>query len=461
MGGNGAIESAAELLNELLDLKAQRDTGLSNGTTAEISAMFKRVQEARYKRAKSIVTGSHTQQALFAYENPLLSDFVWRVASPLAGEGSSLRMLSSRIKGGTRLRHSEAKPRAHMVPYDVELPAKAVGAAAQWVGRGLLGACVGLLAYAANASSGRDWLGRMISQSPLSTNQSLVYSLAMLMSPSLIYTIEGYRAGNQGTLLALPGLATFGLPFQSIARVAPAYTMLSALEVHEDPADRCLNVDVARVLLPSLIAGYLVPSAVVLSLPSSSDKAWLGQLLPALFSAVTFVLGQLNRQRRLRKAAGNGAPTSGEEHAKKRYNDSDVPYIQSTYKVAFTVQAVVHIASLLTSFRRVRDAPAISYTFADLLQGNSNLTLGPSLLKSGAALTFAAYLAHGLNSLWNLRSQGYITTARALKAAAGVLCGQALVGPGAALTGLWHWREGVIANLATKEVPLSGGKKKV
>ncbi|KAF3025504.1 hypothetical protein E8E14_007727 [Neopestalotiopsis sp. 37M] len=443
MGGNGAIESAAELLNELLDLKAQRDTGLSNVTTAEISAMFKRVQEARYKRAKSIVTGSHTQQALFAYENPLLSDFVWRVASPLAGEGSSLRMLSSRIKGGTRLRHSEAKPRAHMVPYDVELPAKAVGTAAQWVGRGLLGAGVGLLAYAANTGSGRDWLGRMISQSPLSTNQSLVYSLAMLMSPSLLYTIEGYRAGNQGTLLALPGLATFSLPFQSIARVAPAYTMLSALEIHEDPADRCLNVDVARVLLPSLIAGYLVPSAVVLSLPSSSDKAWLGQLLPALFSTVAFVLGQLKKQRGLRKAAGEAAPTSGEEHAKKRYNDSDVPYIQSTYKVAFVVQSVVHIASLITSFSR----------------GNLNLNHGPSLLKSGVALASAAYLLHGFHSLWTLRSQGYITTAKALKTAAGVICGQALVGPGATLTGLWHWREGVIADLATKEVPVSGDKK--
>ncbi|ETS79271.1 hypothetical protein PFICI_09124 [Pestalotiopsis fici W106-1] len=443
MGGNGAIETAAELLNELLDLKAQRQAGLSNMTTAEISAMFKRVQDARFERAKFTVSTSHQMQALFAYENPLLSDFIWRVATPLSGEDNSMRMLSARIKGGIRLRHSQVEPRPHMVPYDVELPAKSFGAATQWVGRGLLGAGVGLLFNAAHSQSGRVWLSRMISQPSFNATQSLLYSLAMLISPALIYTIEGHRAGNQGSLLALPSLATFSLAAQSITRVAPAYTTLSALEVHQDPADRCLSVDVAEVLFPSLIAGYLAPSAVLLSLPSSSHNAWLGQLLPALFSTTTFVLGYINKQRRLHKGDGKTTSTSGEEHVKKRYNDSDVPYIKSTYKMAFAVQSVIHITSLVLSFR----------------QGSYNMISGSGLLKSGAGLTSAAYLLHGLHSLWSLRSQGYISTARALKAAAGVVCGQVLVGPGAALTGLWHWREGVIASLAKKENHVSQDKK--
>lgn len=86
MGANAAIETAAELLNALLDMNAERRNCLEDLTPDEIKAFFERVQDARFKRAGFTVSTSHDLQALIAYGKPILATIAFRVFMRLAGE---------------------------------------------------------------------------------------------------------------------------------------------------------------------------------------------------------------------------------------------------------------------------------------------------------------------------------------------------------------------------------------
>ncbi|KAI5919843.1 hypothetical protein F4810DRAFT_714030 [Camillea tinctor] len=100
----------------------QQPGGLDTPSTGELRSIFAKMQSSRFVRAKETVATSHDRQSLFAFENPLLPNIVWRVISPLAAEETPLQGLGDRIVGASRLKHILAP---HLVPYDYELPAEA------------------------------------------------------------------------------------------------------------------------------------------------------------------------------------------------------------------------------------------------------------------------------------------------------------------------------------------------
>lgn len=486
------METAAELLNALLEVSGKNPGGLNALESSDYAKIFGQMQSARFDRATNIVNRAHAMQALFARENPALTNVVFNVLPRLSGEDNSLRMTAESIVGASRLKYAPVPNRPRVIPFDCELPSKPMSPASQKPLRALFIAAMIIILFvtakafripfdklgnwAAMLSLQRHWLGDgplnnllngMVSiiSYPLAANDPesrvhLMYFLAQLISPLLIYTIEGYRCGNQGTLLALPFIFTAGMQVQGIGRIAPLYGILNALQSREDPGGRSVRPAVARALLPALILGYVMPTVMMFA-PTSNTANWqdwmaLWQAAPVLFSLFTFIfsfaLGQW--QKLVGPVEKKGDKEAEERRMFERYEDKDVPILKSVYTYAFWTQATVHICvfaytffhphlSFSTLFWNLPNPMEMEWTITDVS------ILAKVFFQYDMVTALAAIVMFNVYTLFNLRRQGMITTFTALKAVMAVLLGQLLVGPGATWSGLWYWREGIISGLST------------
>ena len=486
MGANAAIETAAEFINAILDMKAEREDRLEDMAPDEIKAVFERVQDVRFERAGFTVSTSHDLQALTAFEDPILATLAFRVLMPLAGEHNFFRDLSKRIVGGSRMRHLDLPSRPHALPYDHELPAKPLGVLTNRFAAGLFSCAMILLIYTANsamkmshaelrswsefASLNRNWLGNTatndsskvptfpvsfcVEGSAPASRMQLIYFLTHMLSPLLIYTTEGYRIGRHGTLLSLPIIFMIGIRFQGLGLIAAIYALLSSLQSEQNPVDRPIRVDDARSIGLALVLVVTVPSILMIA-PTSIESRWQDwiQFLPPFFSIFTALLSSILGWRRQAKS---------DEHSDKHpewYSTDDIPILKFAYRLAFAVQSTAHLATIC--YACFRPDPSLSTLFRGSpisFQGEWNVVTfsvkGLGFLKHDRVLTVAAIAGHNLYSLWELRCQGYISTLRAAKAASAVVLGQLVLGSGATWAALWSWREDVIAGLSVPD----GGK---
>lgn len=488
MGANAAIETAAEFINALLDMKAERQNHLEDMAPEDIKAVFERVQDVRFERAGFTVSTSHDLQALTAFEDPILATLAFRVLMPLAGEHNFFRDLSKRIVGGSRMRHLDLPSRPHALPYDHELPAKPLGVLPSRIVGGLFCFAMILLIYTANSATkmshdelrswgefvplNRNWLGTTatndslkVPTSPLSLpimdsdpapRMQPIYFLTHMLSPLLIYTVEGYRIGRHGTLLSLPILFMIGIQFQGLGTIAPLYALLSALQSEQNPVDRPVRIDDARSLIPALILTIAVPAILVIA-PTPMESRWQDwiQFLAPSFSILTAVLSSVLRRRRQLKREDD----QSDKHP-EWYSTDDIPLLKFAYRLAFAVQATAHLATLSSTVFYPGSSPfKLFRSLPTSFQGQGTwATLsvkGPAIdWNHDLGLVVAAIAAHSLYTVWELRRQGYVSTFSAVKAASAVVLGQLVLGSSATWVGLWAWREDVIAGLSVPD----GGK---
>jgi hypothetical protein len=145
-------------------------------------------------------------------------------------------------------------------------------------------------------------------------------------------------------------------------------------------------------------------------------------------------------------------PNDSDKHP-EWYDTSDVPILKTTYGVVAAFQATVHLTSI--AYALTHPDLTLSAVFFNLPApfgaASWNLSLAETVF---AVLRYDMVLAHttsalyNLYSIWELRGQGYIATARALRAAALAVLGQVAVGPGATWALLWSWREDVITGVS-------------
>ena len=496
MGANAAIETGAELINALLDLRAKRKKGLYDLGADDIKAVFERVQTTRYKRAGQTIASSHELQSLNSYENPMLSTLTWRILVPLAGPHNFFRELSNRIVGASRLKHLELPSRPHVLPYDHELPAKPLGV----ISRRAMGILFGLgmifLFYTANKAMdisfeelgtwagitplSRNWLGSnvandilnaltsLLSFSALSPDPAprvqLIYFLTHMISPLLIYTVEGYRLGRRGSLLSYPIVFMIGMQVLGFCKLAPLYTLFSAFQVDQTPVDRAVRVHVAKALLPALIAAFIIPTILMFAPTPNESRAQdfgaLFQLSPPFLSIATFILASaIHLYTRLTTTSPSSSSLLASEKSKNEewYSTADAPHLKTAYGFAFAVQATAHLFTLAYIHLSAHPALSVMRVFFDLPNPLTPWASGVppttaekvfTILKFDLDLTVLAIVAGNLYSIWELRRQGYVTTFTALKVALGVLAGQIVLGSGATWAVLWSWREDVILGLA-------------
>lgn len=487
-GGNSAIESGAELVNQLLRVRDSRPGGLDGLTEPEVERILQKVQETRHDRVKFLVDDSHKLEAISAYEIPIVSTFFLRVLTPVIGEAAILDNISKNFVGAVQIERlpTPARSVGTSIPWSDGLPAKPVGKRTSWLVSGAYAAGVGSLLWLAGKALripleeltswgglgriDRPWVGSegskllmsklvsffsypLVGRDP-SHRVQLIYFMAELAAPILMYTVDGYRRANQRNLLALPSAFLGIMQIKAIARVAPVHAILSALHSSGmEPSGNSVPTEVAKALLPALTLGYAIPTALMLA-PTANTKIWqdwtaLWQFspvfVPALTSLISAGIRWWNRRR--------GPKHREQEKDEGSHSSSEgLSVLKSAYASVFTVQAAAHIAILAYS----RFHPSIS--ISDMFFGVPNpfsprwnlpdtAAKANVFLKYDMLISCTASVASNLYSIWDLRRKGYVSTRDAMRAAVGVAMGVVAVGPGATWMGLSYWREGVIVDV--------------
>ncbi|KAK6955988.1 hypothetical protein Daesc_003635 [Daldinia eschscholtzii] len=483
-GANGAIESCAELINALLRMKDNRGGTLDGLSGAEAEKVFSEMQGARHERAHLVVDASHRIESILSHENPILSTLVLKYLPLVCDVENNLAQMSKIYIGSTTVKALPVPKRPRAILYCDELPSAPVTKNTSVVRNVLVGG-MGLALFVTTRAwrlpldAVEEWINKapvtirwfgenhaskvlntyasvlaipMMDKDP-SARLHLVNFLSQLLSPLLIYSIEGHRSGNQGTPLALPSAYSVGMQILGIGRIGPAHAILSSSFTHELPTGRPVPVSVAKSLVPAVTLGYVLPTILALA-PVPSFRRWQNllafwQFAPPLFNVLTSVFSAgLERWQRGRKSVAEYE----EEHRLDCYKKEDVPILKSVYTYAFAVQATAHIATL--SYASMHPGVSIVRTFFGLPNPFAPSWNLPDIFAEVAtffrydmAVAVASFVSNNLYSIWDLRRLGYIKTTEAIKAAAAVIAGQFLVGSGATWAGLWYWREEKLAGL--------------
>lgn len=283
----------------------------------------------------------------------------------------------------------------------------------------------------------------------------LYYSSNQLISPLLIYLVEGHRIGNQLTPLAFPILIFCALQFQGVIRVAAGYAILFPLFSHSIPTGRPVSLHFANALVPSLIIAWFIIPALLLLVPLSSSMEKLSTTMwhvsPILFIFLAKVTALLLEQLRQRPSSTHGAVQADTLVAS--YQNQDVRRLKLAYQVAFWSQSLSHLAvHVRTGISPMTTSGLGLHQLSDVLtRGSSSIAKAQqtsALLGPEMAVATLVFLCSNLYSVWDLRRVGYIKTNTAVWAAASILVGWLAVGPGATWAALWYWREDIISSLA-------------
>lgn len=423
-------------MNALIEKRDSWPQGLLSLSEQDVTEIFSKTQAARYDREKQIVEVAHKQQALNAFEKPLVSKLAY-TAAPFAGDEYVLNLIGKVLIGSTSIKKLAIPYRPRAIPFINELPEKPISQRVSTIVRaGFTGGMIGVawlagkafqLANTDNTSWGTS--APFVGRGPIPILHVLNFALQRI-SPILIYTIEGHRVGNRGTLLSLPGLFTTGMQFLGLGRIAPFHAAVNAFQVHEQPPGRFVRHEVAQALISALTAAYIIPTAVAMAQQRSAVLDWkryliLWHLAPPLFSALTWAFSECIRSMKRRRESlsdtkeGELAP---EPEYFERYSPTDVPMLQRVYKYAFAIQGTMHVATLVYScccadFALVTAFPTSKASLSQL--GSRAVTF----ITVDQVFATIATLASNLYTVWDLRRLGYVKTQEAYKAAAGVILG--------------------------------------
>jgi hypothetical protein len=451
---------------------------LAGLTDQDIKDVFTETQAARHKRAEEIVSSAHLYQSLMAYEKPLLSTLILDGFGRFRDFEAVLTRTAVQVSGSSRLEQLPIKHRPRAIPFVDELPARPLGKATPVrTIFAILNACLLLIAIRPHYrpisasellnstqplsfdTTGTAALNSLIDQhvscpsvaaGTVEQAVRLLYSSTQLLAPVLIYIVEGYRAGNSGTFLAVPSMFLAGACYAGFGPIATIYSILSAFLAYESPTGRFILHEAASSMAPALALGYVLP-VVLMALQTLNVGSWktgttVWQFAPVLVCALTYFIGPLLR---LRKESGKS-----EEDKKQaildRYRAPDVPILKRTYSYAFTLQATAHLA-LLIYLSRHPEVSVTSILFS--LASPSRVGQGISGIRPDLdfvythdmAIAAASWLLSNLYAVWNLRRLGYIRTPNMVLPMLGAVVGQAVAGPGATWIALWSWRENVLS----------------
>lgn len=438
-------------------MRDSRSNGLDNLTDQEVRSIFQEVQSTRKSRVQMLVTHAHDEQALSAYEKPLMSVLVWYGIGRFLGNDALLNLFSNIVIGATKIGQLPTPKRSRLIPFVDELPEKPINKTSWQIVRGTFVLGMLWLFWLANMSSpvhfnegesssapelrlGHQFNGTLV-QVPSFPNpllgehqsfQAQIAHLSLLSSWMLMNVIDGYRLGNQATSMAVPSLILGAAQVWGLSRTAPFFAALGVLQGYELPTGRSVKPDIAKAILPALALGYVVPTILKLTLPTSNGTGWqdLNTLWKVSPVTVCCLISAF--------AAAVPGDTSRQVKDKQHlpHQNTDVAILKSVYTCAFLVQATIHIAAF-----------AYAYYHPDISVAGTFLNLLSPTTWSHSDIATIACSTNNLYSIWNLRRQGYIRSGDAIKAAVALCVGQLVVGPGAAWAGLAFWREDVIAGI--------------
>ncbi|KAF7190431.1 FAD-dependent monooxygenase janM [Pseudocercospora fuligena] len=490
-GGAQAIEDAAVLTN-LLHKRLQTKATSPFFPDSDVEEILSTFQAKRYERCKIMQDGAHTMQKLQGMEG-LIPKLMIRFILPLTGKGSWLVRIAGRCAGGARLDFVKMPHRPHSIVYDNEKPAApfketkmvpllfAVSAIALFIGArktitfsypvpfpdNYLGVRLpqtlfGIPGIDKVMVTATIAMSRPVGWIDLGATLHLIYLLGLLFPIFIIWYIEGYRKGSRWSFIACPLLYGMLMHGPGIGAMMPFYCLMGLWVTRSAPyvdsMGSKISTSVAKAILPANILGIVLPTIAMFTgiligkenLPYiiftwSNASIWV--------SALIWFLSK--HYERVDK------PT----HDPKwdEYYRDDLPHLATAYKVSFIISSLTHIAVTLCT--AISSDPGV--TFSRLLLPNHDPLAGTAqedifhahsfkFLKWDLNWTVAGTVWWGVYNIYELRRRGLITTKEFCCAQAVFLAAHPIVGPGAALMGLWAWREPKIMQRDTSEMDLKG-----
>ncbi|GKT61946.1 FAD binding domain-containing protein [Colletotrichum tofieldiae] len=471
-GGNSAIETAAVLVDNLAKLLKAHPSAI---TTAEIDAAFSQTQEKREPRVSQLVRASHEDQRFAALENPM-SDFLARYIIPSGAIDVKLHRSSTRIEGGNKLDIIDVPKRKHFIPYNDELPSLPQGPPGLL--RLVMAALLCGLFYIAEKTlvlstgpkppkitflgdtlqrsftgiprldtrlSGLVWgFSQGVSGPDLNTRLQCIYFVVSILPTVYIWTLEAYRNGSARSLVSWPSIFTIA-QLVGIGKVAPLYYLItlwtSSGPIYTRPTGRPIPSLVAKALLPALCIGYVLPTALMFIQYGDSV---IQQKAIAFWQASTLYVPILTWT--FYHITQYAVPTKSLEW--ELFENKDLPYLQAGYAFTFFACAITHICTLVYAY----SSPTVSLYHSIFGQ----MTLAPlgfgddviRFWKWDMFLYLMTVVFWCFYSIKELRRLGYVSFQEFVIAGVTSLAAIFIVGPAATYTGLWYWREGVIAGMS-------------
>ncbi|KAF7557439.1 hypothetical protein G7Z17_g749 [Cylindrodendrum hubeiense] len=484
-GGNAAFETAATLTNLLVEALNGSSTG--HLTTAQLDHVFRRVQELRHSRTLAVKGYSHEQQ-----RTESLDDFSRRIIAlhllPFVDSEDVTFNFSCQIPASEKLEMLPVQRRERLIPFKDELLSEpksrglynwlliafyVILAAAVYYGMWILPGSWGLAPLIGDVMTTgtfkedqsfkllRSYTGisalddyfvflavifmpGLRALSP-SFRMLQVYFLGMIAQPIVIWTVESFRKRNAMTLLAIPSIWFTLFQSTGIGFFMPlyyaVYTWISDVEPYWWPLRRAVPLQNAKVLLAASLIGYFLPTILMFFPWGSSEAAQYTETfwqpspiyVPLLSTALGAVYRFLNPDRPGEKTC----PRAKDKPA-------DVALLKQVYAVTGILGVLLHwyvlfgtlnshYVSLVSVF-----VPDFSLYPMPLADGAHNI-----FLVDFWGFVVASYV-WCVAAVWDLKRVGR-TTANVTKAGLVILAAHFLLGPGAAMSAVWYWREEVMA----------------
>jgi hypothetical protein len=222
-----------------------------------------------------------------------------------------------------------------------------------------------------------------------------------------------------------------------IAQVAPLYFILTLLTsdnpIYQRTSGRIVDSAIAKAAMPALGLGFIIPS--VLMFVPFSPGVWPAKI--AILRLAPIAVGPLAAfiAGRIRSREG---PQEPDPHQLKMFENGDLPWLQASYAAVFLVTGVFHIwtmASILSSSR----LSVMSVFWTNVVS---------DFFKWDLAIYAACLAIWCVQSVFDMRRMGYITSSTTWMAAMAVTASTVAVGPASTYSGLWFWRERTIARLS-------------
>lgn len=230
-----------------------------------------------------------------------------------------------------------------------------------------------------------------------------------------------------------------GIAYQAkgVGYILPIYFFLhyiqSPVENYKKPEDRLTRVSAIKTIIPTIALTFILPTYAMLNTSGLANRQWINGLFWQLFP----LYGAISQQ-----IFGSFVKDTSE---KDRISDTeaDMPYLRLTYGFVAVFAAALNLYVRLAAPSSLKDV-----FFKDISSPSAAATL-----VSGTArfLRYDQIFCFGAGALWTLLSFKDLknagkTQAGWAKIIASLTGGTLAFGPGAAMIGMWAWREEMLAN---------------
>ncbi|RYP61688.1 hypothetical protein DL771_010039 [Monosporascus sp. 5C6A] len=405
--GHGAmtcIEDAAVLVNQLM--KQLQENPSSSLVATQIHQVFVQTQNLRESRSRTLMQQSFLTQSMHSWTNPLLK-FAAAHLIPWLGFDVVLAQIVDAVRPAPRVEGLPLPPRKKLIGFDDEHP-EPPSAARSWLKRLVYSILILCAMWEANSARNLTYAD---AGTELDCELARVDGLFRLdMAGTLIVMlVEGWRRSNKTSPPQWPMLWALTVDLVGFQVVAPFFYLVNYWITSRrgriqftDPS-RPMILSAAKTIFPVVILLYMLPIAVTTftsQLGMASQPARVGPP-SSLPSAGCTALATLL----ISMIAGEKDTFLGQKYLK---------YITFGYKCMFGTLALLHLASLgwqIENKCMLCPLPVLLAEFAWLLGVYSDVCHYNQIRKG--------VLYHTV-----LITLGFV-----------------LVGPGATVMAVWHWRE--------------------